>query len=129
MLDESVIKCLDTGTSYTLQEADELNATLTLPPPPPVHALPDSKRAGTVARLVDKALKRAKVAVAADTKDNAKDALEAYKQAVHFLGLALHVQREADVVNSDMLKRYHSAYSERIQRLEFNLHASTFASS
>jgi hypothetical protein len=83
--------------------------------------LSDDKRKTTATHLSQKALKLANTAVAADTNGNVKAALAEYKSAVHYLGLALHVQRDSNLVDTGELQEFHRAYSERIEQLEAKL--------
>ena len=119
--DHDGLRNLDTGKSCTFEEAQaelrDPRAVTTLTP----RALSDDKRKTTVTRLSQKALKLANTAVAADTKGNVKAALADYKSAVHFLGLALHVQRDSYLVDTGELQEFHRAYSERIEQLEAKL--------
>jgi len=112
---------LDTGKCCTLEQAQaelrDPRAVTTLTP----RALPDDKRKTTATHLSQKALKLANTAVAADTNGNVKAALAEYKSAVHYLGLALHVQRDSNLVDTGELQEFHRAYSERIEQLEVKL--------
>ena len=119
--DRDGLRNLDTGKSCTFEEAQaelrDPRAVTTLTP----RALSDDKRKTTVTRLSQKALKLANTAVAADTKGNVKAALADYKSAVHFIGLAMHVQRDSYLVDTGELQEFHRAYSERIEQLEAKL--------
>ncbi|NBO46949.1 MAG: hypothetical protein EBU85_08105, partial [Actinobacteria bacterium] len=106
---EMAFRNLDTGKCCTLEQAQaelrDPRAVTTLTP----RALSDDKRKTTATHLSQKALKLANTAVAADTNGNVKAALAEYKSAVHYLGLALHVQRDSNLVDTGELQEFHRA--------------------
>ena len=83
----------------------------------PSALLPPSARQSTVKRLVHKALAIARAAVGADEAGSRTQALGQYQQAIHYIGLAMHVQRDEEVIDAEELARYKRVYTERLETL------------